>query len=121
MCPTVAESAVCRRNRRGIISGRSEIDRTPVELALRVRGDLSFRKVSRGLSAPVMTPISKELPLIDVRLCTSCGDCLRICPAACLVISSRVPVVTEDAACLRCRACELICPAEAVGWVRSPF
>lgn len=58
-----------------------------------------------------------ELPVIDPRRCTSCGDCLRVCPTQCLVMVWQIPVVTEDQACIRCQVCAIVCPVEAVQWM----
>lgn len=69
----------------------------------------------------VMSQIPNELPLIDARLCTSCGDCLRICPTQCLVWVQQVPKVTENQACIRCQACALVCPVDAVRWCVTKF
>ncbi len=68
-----------------------------------------------------MPSIAPELPQIDPRLCTSCGDCLRICPTQCLVMIQGIPVVTTDQACIRCQACALVCGVEAVRWVLTKF
>ena len=72
-------------------------------------------------SLVVMPQILEELPLIDPRLCTSCGDCLRICPTQCLVWVEQIPRITEDAACIRCQVCAVVCPVEAVGWILTRF
>jgi formate hydrogenlyase subunit 6/NADH:ubiquinone oxidoreductase subunit I len=64
-----------------------------------------------------MPSIRKELPVIDFRRCTGCGDCLRICPTQCLVTVNEIPVVTTANACIRCEACALVCPTQAVFWM----
>lgn len=63
-----------------------------------------------------MTQIRKELPVMDPRRCTACGDCIRICPTQCLVAVNQIPVITAYSACIRCEACELVCPSQAVLW-----
>jgi NAD-dependent dihydropyrimidine dehydrogenase PreA subunit len=63
-----------------------------------------------------MSPIRKELPVMDPRRCTGCGDCIRICPTQCLVAVNRLPVVTANFACIRCEACVFVCPTQAVFW-----
>lgn len=68
-----------------------------------------------------MSLLPPELPLIDARACTTCGDCLRICPTQCLIVMHRVPVVTVDQACIRCRACSDVCSADAVRWALIRF
>lgn len=69
----------------------------------------------------VMSQIPEVLPLVDSRLCTSCGDCLQICPTQCLVWVQQVPRVTVDQACIRCQACALVCPVDAVRWGLTNF
>lgn len=63
-----------------------------------------------------MVIIRKELPVMDPRRCTACGDCVRICPTQCLVTVNHIPVVTANLACIRCEACALVCPTSAVFW-----
>jgi MinD superfamily P-loop ATPase len=63
-----------------------------------------------------MPAIAAELPQMDPRLCTSCGDCLRVCPTQCLVMFNQIPVVTTEQACIRCQACAMVCPVDAVRW-----
>ena len=63
----------------------------------------------------------RELPVIDPRRCTGCGDCLRVCPTQCLVMFGQIPVVTEDQACIRCQVCAIVCPVEAVQWMPAKF
>ncbi|MGE5192607.1 MAG: ATP-binding protein [Deltaproteobacteria bacterium] len=55
-----------------------------------------------------------ELPDIDSRLCTLCGDCIDVCPTACLSIARNVEVVLTPQSCINCGVCEAICPAAAI-------
>lgn len=66
-----------------------------------------------------MPVVRKELPVVDPRRCSTCGDCLRICPTQCLVVVHQLPVVTTSAACIRCEACVIVCPTQAVSWAIS--
>lgn len=61
--------------------------------------------------------VERELPLIDGRLCTGCGDCIRVCPTDCLRIFHQVPVLTFEKACIHCGLCAVICPVAAVSMV----
>ncbi|HEY3964902.1 MAG TPA: 4Fe-4S binding protein [Planctomycetaceae bacterium] len=54
------------------------------------------------------------LPQIDSRLCTVCGDCVRICPTGCLSIAREREVVLVPQACINCAVCEAVCPANAI-------
>lgn len=60
------------------------------------------------------TPLKRELPRFDERLCNSCGDCLRVCPTDCLQFVGRVPAVTHPGACISCAVCQLACPTNAI-------
>ncbi len=55
-----------------------------------------------------------ELPLLDVARCTGCGDCVAVCPTACLEMAGVRPWLPRPAACVSCGACELVCPAAAI-------
>jgi len=56
----------------------------------------------------------QELPDIDSRLCTLCGDCIFVCPTACLSVARSVDIVLAPQACIDCRVCEAICPVDAI-------
>jgi NAD-dependent dihydropyrimidine dehydrogenase PreA subunit len=55
----------------------------------------------------------QELPDIDSRLCTLCGDCVTICPTDCLAIGARVVVLVPQS-CINCAVCEAVCPVAAI-------
>lgn len=54
------------------------------------------------------------LPQIDKGLCTSCGDCIVICPTDALALVGNAAVVAEPTACNYCGECEIICPVDAI-------
>jgi NAD-dependent dihydropyrimidine dehydrogenase PreA subunit len=56
----------------------------------------------------------RELPVVEDMRCTSCQDCVRICPTDCLGWRSGLPVLREWTDCIHCGLCALICPAEAI-------
>jgi NAD-dependent dihydropyrimidine dehydrogenase PreA subunit len=60
--------------------------------------------------------VTAELPrpILDPARCTGCGDCVAICPAACLEMDVRLPWLPRPGDCIACAACELICPTAAV-------
>ncbi len=62
----------------------------------------------------------RELPQLDSRLCTGCGDCIAICPTACLVLGGRLPLLVRPRDCVSCSACVVICPVSALRLV-EPF
>ncbi len=55
-----------------------------------------------------------ELPLLDERRCTGCGDCVAVCPTNCLAMASFVPWLCRPLDCVSCALCVLICPVEAL-------
>ena len=55
-----------------------------------------------------------ELPLLDETLCTGCGDCVRVCPTACLEMDGPLPWLARAGDCISCTLCVLVCPVEAL-------
>ena len=55
-----------------------------------------------------------ELPSLDETRCTGCGDCVAICPTACLEMARAQPWMPRPHECIRCAVCVLICPADAL-------
>lgn len=67
--------------------------------------------ITRGVTA------ENQLILIVVdQNCNKCRKCVKSCPAEILYIDdSRLEVQVSDAAkCFECRACEVICPVNAI-------
>lgn len=56
----------------------------------------------------------QELPQIDSRLCTLCGDCVRVCPTDCLQIVRSLEVLVTPQNCISCAVCAAVCPAGAI-------
>ena len=56
----------------------------------------------------------RELPVLDSTVCTGCGDCVAVCPTACLAMSGLLPWLARPADCISCALCVLICPASAL-------
>jgi MinD superfamily P-loop ATPase len=57
---------------------------------------------------------SAELPVLDETRCTGCGDCVAVCPTACLATAGRRPWMPRPADCVACGACVLVCPVDAL-------
>jgi len=55
-----------------------------------------------------------ELPSLDETRCTGCGDCVAVCPTACLDMAADSPWLPRPEDCVSCALCVLICPAEAL-------
>jgi formate hydrogenlyase subunit 6/NADH:ubiquinone oxidoreductase subunit I len=55
-----------------------------------------------------------ELPLVNETLCTGCGDCVVVCPVACLDLRAALPWMPRPRDCVSCTLCAIICPADAI-------
>jgi NAD-dependent dihydropyrimidine dehydrogenase PreA subunit len=54
------------------------------------------------------------LPVLDPSRCTGCGDCVAVCPTACLEMTGPLPWLPRPGSCIACGACEWVCIAAAV-------
>lgn len=50
----------------------------------------------------------------DTGRCTSCGNCLEVCPHRVFVRDGQAVVVGERDACMECGACARNCPFDAI-------
>lgn len=60
-----------------------------------------------------MTPFG-DLPVLDEKKCTGCGDCVEICPTDCLAMAGPLPWLPRPGDCVSCAVCVLVCPEEAL-------
>jgi formate hydrogenlyase subunit 6/NADH:ubiquinone oxidoreductase subunit I len=56
----------------------------------------------------------RDLPILDITLCTSCRDCVQVCPTDCLEMNTVYPGLPRPGDCVSCALCVLICPAQAL-------
>ena len=55
-----------------------------------------------------------EWPKLDETRCSSCGDCVTVCPKDCLEMSGPLPWMPRPGECISCTLCVLVCPAKAL-------
>ena len=55
-----------------------------------------------------------ELPLLDQTRCSGCGDCVAVCPTACLSMRGSAPFLIRPNDCVSCGLCVLVCPTAAL-------
>ena len=60
----------------------------------------------------------KPKPVFNAKKCVKCGECVRCCPAHCLVLKERRPQVKLQK-CIRCFCCHEMCMYKAVKIKRS--
>ena len=63
--------------------------------------------------------IFPELPLLDETRCTSCGECVQVCPTQCLEMAGQVPWLPRPGDCISCTLCVLVCPDDALTMTRT--
>lgn len=51
---------------------------------------------------------------LDDLLCTTCGECIKVCPREVFNIINRKLVISNIDFCIECGACALNCPEEAL-------
>lgn len=56
----------------------------------------------------------RGVPVFDTDSCTSCGDCMRACPAACITLEVGGYPEVDAGPCVRCGLCAGACGEEAV-------
>jgi len=56
----------------------------------------------------------RGVPVFDTASCTSCGDCLRVCPAACLTLEEGGTPVVDAGPCVGCGLCGIACGEDAI-------
>ncbi len=55
-----------------------------------------------------------ELPSLDERRCVGCGDCVSVCPTACLAMTGPYPWLPRPLECVSCALCVVVCPVDAL-------
>jgi len=55
-----------------------------------------------------------DLPALDETRCTGCGDCVAVCPTACLEMAGPQPWLPRPGECVSCALCAAVCDAGAI-------
>jgi len=58
-------------------------------------------------------PIKLFLPFIDVKMCTSCGVCAKVCDTGAILMTGKLPIVFPRL-CSGCMTCYYACPYKAI-------
>lgn len=58
--------------------------------------------------------LAERLPVLDETRCTGCGDCVDVCPTACLEPAGPLPWLARPGDCIRCDLCCRVCPEDAL-------
>lgn len=59
------------------------------------------------------TSINRAIPVINIDLCTGCGQCIDVCPVDAISIVNRKAIIDESR-CNGCHACVSACPKSAI-------
>jgi len=55
-------------------------------------------------------------PKISTKKCTGCGECVKVCPVACLELKAKKSTLAKPKDCIDCRACEVACKYGAISF-----
>jgi ferredoxin len=86
----------------------------PIRLLIHIRGEPMKGKPGKTIK----TGFGDEagVPVIDVKLCTKCGLCVKVCKSFTIIDVDGRPVVVPDneLGCIACGQCMMVCPKGAV-------
>ena len=69
--------------------------------------------------AKLLSGMFASRPLIDRNRCVGCGECLRVCPASAITITSKKASIDKQK-CIRCFCCQEFCPHGVIEVHRPP-
>ena len=88
--------------------------------ALKVPGETHPDKYYTPLKTTnVPASFLKAKPSCDVERCSRCGKCLDVCPMGSIEVEDGVPVF--NGVCIKCQACRLKCPNEAISFTDPDY
>ena len=88
--------------------------------ALKVPGETHPDKYYTPLKTTnVPASFLKAKPSCDVERCSRCGKCLDVCPMGSIEVEDGVPVF--NGICIKCQACRLKCPNEAISFTDPDY
>ena len=70
-------------------------------------------------STNVPASFLKAKPSCDSERCTRCGKCLELCPMGSIELDGGLPVFIGI--CIKCQACRLSCPTEAIAFTDPDY
>lgn len=79
--------------------------------------DLHFVKGSLG---KWITTLVSPRPVFDKKLCKSCGECAKCCPAKVIEVKKGQCASVDIKNCIRCYCCQELCPFKAVS-IKKPL
>ncbi len=122
ICPVSAISTVME----SVEVAKPAIDTTSIVKSSQTAREIYTEEIEpdKGDTAAVTTDtIGKKdtpVPLVDITLCVSCGNCASLCPEDAIEIIDGKPVI-DPKKCVRCGICVENCPTGALGfpWERN--
>ncbi len=73
-----------------------------------------------GAIGKYLTTLVKPKPVFNKRLCKSCGECARCCPAKVITVEKGKCASVDLNKCIRCYCCQELCPFKAVS-IKKPL
>lgn len=74
----------------------------------------------KGRMGKWLTNVISPKPVFDKKLCKSCGECARCCPAKVITVEKGKCAEVDLNNCIRCYCCQELCPFKAVS-IKKPL
>lgn len=74
----------------------------------------------KGRLGKWLTNIISPKPVFDKKLCKSCGECAKCCPAKVITVEKGKCAEVDLVHCIRCYCCQELCPFKAVS-IKKPL